>query len=167
MKQAMMLLAFCLIIITLAAQQSNDGKIDASTGKKILDSLPATMQNNNVNTKNDKVWDAAGFLGVVVHRDYGTTNKIMLDVINLSPSIGKVNAMIAKPSTNSNYKIIKINGYKALVQTLTSEVNKTGYELLMPINETLVTFKAFDYTQDQFITIANKIPVAMIARKVK
>ena len=166
MRKIVMLCALCLTIVSLFAQKTN-GKIDAITGKKILDSLPANMQGKNLNTKNDKVWSPSGFIGVVVHRDYGTENKVTLEVINQSPSANKVSTIIAQPVSNANYTITQINGYKALVQTLKSEINKTGYELLLPINATLVTLRAFGYTQDQFLTMANNIPVAMIAQKVK
>jgi len=168
MKQVILLCIFYFIAMSLYAQTSNRRGIDVITGKKILDSLPATIQENTLNKQNDKVFEASGFIGVVVHRDYGGNNKLLLDVINNSPSINNINTMLlSQPSNSTNYKVTQVNGYKALIQQLNSEISKIGYELLIPVNNTLITFKAFGYTQDQFLTMANSIPIAMVARKTK
>lgn len=164
-------IALCICyftIIALHAQQSNPKKISVLTGKNILDSLPGSMQGNSRNAQHDKVFDASNLIGVIVHRDYGTVNRISIEVIDNSPSVTNVSTTITKPPTNTAiYTVTQIKGYKALVQQLSSEVGKTGYELLMPVNNSLIAFKAYGYTQDQFLTMANTIPVAMIARKVK
>jgi len=144
--------------------------LDMITGKEILKILPAKMQDQNVNTANDNVTGASGFVGVVIHRDYGTPDKnITLEVISNSPLIAGINTILSLPligNTGDN-KVIRINGYKALVQKTSGDNNRTDYEIQLPMNTTMITLKAPGYTQDQVIAMANTLPVAQIAKLVQ
>ena len=144
--------------------------LDMITGKEILKVLPAKMQDQNVNTANDNVTGASGFIGVVIHRDYGAQDKnVSLEVISNSPLIAGINTLLSLPligNTGDN-KVIRINGYKALVQKTTGDNNRTDYEIQLPMNTTMITLKAPGYTQDQVIAMANTLPIAQIAKLVQ
>jgi hypothetical protein len=149
------------------AMQQMLQEIDMIMGKEILKLLPAKMQDQNVNTKNDNVTVATGFVGTVIHRDYGVENKMVnLDVISNSPMITSINAILSLPligNTGDN-KVIKVNGYKALVQKVTGENDRTDYEIQLPMNNALFTLKAPGYTQDQLIAMVNSIPIDQVAK---
>ena len=57
--------------------------------------------------------------------------------------------------TLGDQKVIRIKGYKALVQKVTGSYDRTDYELQLPLNNSLITLKAPGYTQDQIIKMAN------------
>jgi hypothetical protein len=61
-------------------------------------------------------------------------------------------------------KIIKINGYKALVEKVTGPNERTDYEIQLPLNSTLISFKAPGFSQDDVIKMANTLPIADIAK---
>lgn len=144
--------------------------LDMITGKEILKVLPAKMQDQNANTANDNVTGASGFVGVVIHRDYGAQDKnITVEVISNSPLISGINALLSIPligNTGDN-KVIKVNGYKALLQKVSGDNNHTDYELQLPMNTTMITLKAPGYTQEQVVAMANTLPIAQIAKLVQ
>ena len=49
-------------------------ELDIITGKEVLKLLPAKMGEKAANTKNDNVSGSSGFVGVVIHREYGTVD---------------------------------------------------------------------------------------------
>lgn len=176
MKNIFLIIVFYFIVYSIDAQQSSGKKIDVATGKEILKMFPQKMQDQSAIDKNDKVVKSLGSVGVVVHRNYGTGRKVMsLEVINNSLSVTNVNAAIAKlpnnnqgPDNNSvQSKVIQINGYKGLMQPYWGEAIKSGYELLIPVGISLISFRAFEYTEDEFLNMSNTIPVATIAQKLK
>ena len=163
---------FIYSIIFFAVATSNAQKrFDEKTGQEILKLFPAKMNGKDAKAAQDRVKDvkgARGFLGVIVHRDYGDYNQnIRVEVINNSPSLISVNAFLANPINDpEKYKVISIDGHKALIQTLTGENSKLNYELLLPMTATLLTVRSTGYTRDDLIAMANTIPVATIAKKV-
>jgi hypothetical protein len=60
-----------------------------------------------------------------------------------------------------------MGGYKALVQKTTGSNDRVDYEVQLPLNSSLITFKAPGYSQDQVIKMASTIPVADIAKMVQ
>lgn len=194
MKQIVLLCVVCFTCATAHAQDFNKGLADARaaytagklddsrfamqqmlqeldiiTGKEIIKLLPAKMQDQNVNTANDNVNGSSGFVGVVVHRDYGQENKsINVEIISNSPMITSINAILAMPLIGNmgDNKVIKIGGYKALVQK-SSNGSGFDYEVQLPLNATLITLKAPGYTQDQVVQMANSLPIAQIAKIVQ
>jgi len=159
-------------------------EIDMITGKEIVKILPQKMGDNlTANTAKDNVNVATGFYGVIIERDYGSptvtgnTNNntntggtgASLQIITNSPMIGTLNTLLSIPiigGMGGNNKVIKINGYKALVQK--SENGTTAdYEVQLPLNSTLITFKAPGFSMDDVIKMANTIPVSDIAKLVQ
>jgi hypothetical protein len=159
------------------AMQQALQELDILTGKEVLKLLPAKMINENARMERDNVSGASGFLGVLIHREYGVDVKklpadsfysktVSLEIISNSPLIGTINALLSLPfiGNNADQKIIKVNGYKALVQKVSGNDEKPEFELQLPLNNSLVTLKAPGHTQDELIKMANTIPVAEIAR---
>ena len=143
-------------------------ELDIITGKEILKILPTTMETKAANIKLDNVTGASGFAGVVIHREYGTvdSSNVELEVIGNSPLIGSINAILSMPfvGNSGDQKVIKINGYKALVQKTSGNYDQVNYEIQLPLTGSLITFRAPGLTQDQVIKLANTIPVADIAK---
>lgn len=143
-------------------------ELDIVTGKEVIKLLPMKMGDKTANTKADNVTGSSGFLGVIIHREYGTvdTSNIDLEIISNSPLIGSINALLSVPfiGSSGDNKIIKINGYKALAQKVTGSNDRTDYEIQLPLNNTLITFKAPGYSQDDVIKMANTLPIEDIAK---
>lgn len=143
-------------------------ELDIVTGKEVIKLLPMKMGDKAANTKADNVTGSSGFLGVIIHREYGTvdTSNIDLEIISNSPLIGSINALLSVPfiGSSGDNKIIKINGYKALAQKVTGSNDRTDYEIQLPLNNTLITFKAPGYSQDDVIKMANTLPIEDIAK---
>lgn len=143
-------------------------ELDIITGKEVLKILPPKMGDKSANTKVDNVTGSSGFFGVIIHREYGTvdTSKIDLEIISNSPLISSINAILSVPfmGASGDNKIIKINGYKALVEKVTGPNERTDYEIQLPLNSTLITFKAPGYSQDDVVKMANTLPIEDIAK---
>lgn len=143
-------------------------ELDVITGKEVLKILPVKMGDKSANAKADNVTGSSGFFGVIIHREYGTvdSSNIDLEIISNSPLISSINAILSVPfmGASGDNKIIKINGYKALVEKVAGPNERTDYEIQLPLNSALITFKAPGYSQDDVIKMANTLPVEDIAK---
>ena len=150
------------------AMQQMLQEIDIITRKEVLKMLPQKMGDKAVNTKEDNVSGSSGFFGVIIHREYGTvdSSNVNVEIVSNSPLIGSINALLSIPfvGNSGDQKVIKINGYKALVQKTTGSYDRTDYELQLPLNSSLITLKAPGYSQDDVIKMANTLPIADIAK---
>jgi hypothetical protein len=146
--------------------------LDQAIGKEILTMLPTAFGSLNYNQKDDNVTGGGGAAtGLFVHRTYGAYPKgANVDIINNSPMIASINAMLNTPMLggmmkNENQKTVKVQGYKAILQkNATNDQGKTGYELQVPFNNTLLTFKLDDTDENEVLQFANNIPMAKIAQ---
>jgi hypothetical protein len=148
--------------------------LDMITGKEVLKLLPLKMGDKSANTKADNVTSASGFLGVIIHREWasekkeeGSENKnINLDIISNSPLITSINALLSVPFVGNagGNKVVKINGYKALITKVETGNDKEDYDLQMPLNNCLITLKAPGVKQDDIIKYANSLPIPDIAK---
>jgi hypothetical protein len=142
-------------------------ELDMITGKEVLKLLPQKMMEHAAVTKLDNVTGASGFVGVIIHREWGSgANKIDVDIISNSPLITSLNALLSVPfigNTGDN-KVVKISGYKGLITKVDAGNNTTNYDLQLPLNNALITLKAPGLTQDQVIKLANALPVQEIAK---
>lgn len=145
-------------------------ELDMITGKEVLKILPQKMDDKAAVTAKDNVSGASGWAGVDIHREFGAADKLVtLELITNSPLLGSLNALLSLPfiANNADQKVIKIDGYKALVQKVSSANDKTEYELQLPLNGSLITLKAPGYTQEQVVKMANTIPVSQIAKMIQ
>lgn len=147
--------------------------IDVVIGKEVLKMLPAKMDAFASNVKSDNVTPNTGLTGVLIHRDYGTGEKMLtLDIMSNSPLIASMNAILSMPfianSGDGTQKVVKIQGYKGVLQkSVDSETNQTSYTLQVPINATLLTFTAPNSSEADVLKWANTIPVPQIAKLVQ
>ncbi|OLY92947.1 hypothetical protein SAMN05444008_10443 [Cnuella takakiae] len=158
------------------AMQQMMHELDIITGKEVLTLLPQKLDTLSANIPHDEVTGASGFTGVVIHRDYGkaiaqdgSEDKVSLEVITNSPLLGALNGLLALPilGNNPDQKVVKINGYKALVTKVSSTGEKDAFEVQLPLNNSLITLKAPGYNQDKIVAMANTIPVAAIAKAIQ
>lgn len=145
-------------------------ELDITIGKEVLKMLPVKLENLNMNKAADNVTGTHGFLGVNIHRDYGTPGKkAEIDMITNSPLVASINAILAIPfvgnTADGNQKRVKIDGYKGLLQkNVNSETNKSTWELQMPFNSTLLTLRTDNAEEAEILRMAAQIPIAEIAR---
>ncbi len=145
-------------------------ELDITMGKEVLKLLPSKLEVLEANLSADNVTGMSGFLGVLIHREYGKPgNFAELDLITNSPLAASINTILSIPilggSGDGNQKRIKIDGYKGLLQkNVNSETQKTSYELQMPFNSTLLTFKMESNDEAKFLKMAAEIPIAEISK---
>ncbi|HEY0742818.1 MAG TPA: hypothetical protein VGD40_15215 [Chryseosolibacter sp.] len=155
------------------AMQQMLTEIDLAIGREILKLLPAKLETMAANPKSDNVTANTGLAGSVIHRDYGTGEKISnIDIMSNSPLVASLNAILSLPfmanSGDGTQKIIKVDGYKGILQkSVDTETNKTDYTLQIPINATLLTLAVPNSTEADVIKMANSIPVSQIAKLVQ
>jgi len=145
-------------------------ELDITIGKEVLKLLPAKLDNLNMNAASDNVTGMTGFLGVNIHRDYGTADKkAEVNLITNSPLVASINTILSIPfvgnSGDGSQKRVKIDGYKGLLQkNVNSETSKADYELQMPFNSTLLTFRMENADEAEVLKMAAQIPIAEIAK---
>jgi hypothetical protein len=139
----------------------------------VLKVLPSNMGALAAVTANDNVTANTGIAGVMIHREYGSGQKVYnLDLMSNSPLIASVNAILSIPfignSGDGTQKVIKVEGYKGMLQKSVDETTKkTDYTLQIPIGSTLLTFTAPDTSEDEVIKMANTIPLSQITKLVE
>ena len=152
-------------------QMLND--LDMAIGREVLKMLPTKMGSLATNSANDNVTANTGLTGVLIHRDYGTGEKMFnLDLMSNSPLVASINAILSIPfmgnSGDGTQKIIKIDGYKGMLQkSVDEETKKTDFTLQVPIGSTLLTFTVPDTSEDEVIKMANTIPLSQITKLVQ
>lgn len=174
MKKICILFIFCFTVLLLHAQKLKK-ELDVPTAKEILKLLPDKMKDKNANKNEDKVIGKSGFIGVSVHRNYGQEKKgdvkknIFIEFINQSPSLIPLNNILslAISVSSTKYTLTSMNGYPALIQKFSGEDGTINYELLLPLETSLLTLKAPGYDQDELIELANSIPVDKIVKKLE
>lgn len=157
------------------AMQQMMQQLDILTGKEVLALLPAQLDTMKAVKKEDRVSGTSGFAGVVIHRAYGAPQQpnssigtAQLEVVTNAPLLSSVNTLLALPlmANNADQKVIKINGYKALVQQQGAG-ERADYEVQIPLTHSLITLKAPGLSEEKIIVLANTIPVADIAKQVQ
>lgn len=155
------------------AMQQMITELDMAIGKEVLKMLPTKMDAMAANTKTDNVTANTGLAGVLIHRDYGTGDKICnIDIMGNSPLVASLNAMLSLPfmgnSGDGTQKVIKVDGYKGILQkTVNTETNKTDFTLQIPVNSSLLTFNIPNSNEADVLKYANTIPVQQIAKMVQ
>lgn len=147
-------------------------ELDVVIGKEILKELPTKLGSLNYNDKEDNVTGSSGMgAGLFVHRSYGAElNTAKIDIINNSPLITSLNAMLAIPfignSGDGTQKVVKVQGYKSVLnKNENTETGKIGYTLQIPMNNTLFTLEMDDTNENEIQSLANAIPLSKIAQK--
>ncbi len=160
------------------AMQQMLQQLDSLTGEQVLKLLPTKMIDKDVRTQRDDVSGASGFIGVLIHREYGVDVKksaydslaVELDIISNSPLIGTINALLSLPlgiGSGPDQKIVKVQGYKALLSKTSGDAENKEFELQLPLNNALITLRAPGRSQDDILKMANLIPVGDIAKLIQ
>lgn len=157
------------------ALQQMLAELDMIIGKEVLKALPPTMLDKPAVAKLDNVTGASGFLGVVIHREYGKeyssmdtteSRNVNVEIISNSPLIASINSLLSIPliGNSGDNKVIKIAGYKALVTKSQGNNGESNYDLQLPLGSSLITVKAPGATQEQVAQIAGSLPIQDIAK---
>ena len=156
------------------AMQQMMQELDILIGKEVLKVLPEKMDTTTANKAKDNVSGASGWVGVVVHREYGTRaadgSQTTLEILTNSPIVGMLNSVLSMPmmaGANPDQKIVRIAGYKGLVQKVSGPNGREDYEVQVPLTNSLLTFKAPGLSQDKVVELANTIKIADIAKLVQ
>jgi hypothetical protein len=148
------------------------GDLDIVIGKEIIKLLPTKVASLNYNAKEDNVTGGSGTVtGLFVERRYGAETKTAtINVFNNSPVMSSINTILSMPliggmMRDENQKVIKIQGYKSLLnKTVDSDAGKTNYELQVPMNNTLLTVKMDDTSEQEIAAVANGLQLSKIAQ---
>jgi hypothetical protein len=148
------------------------GDLDIVIGKEIIELLPTKVASLNYNAKEDNVTGGSGTVtGLFVERRYGAETKTAtINVFNNSPLMSSINTILSMPliggmMRDENQKVIKIQGYKSLLNKIVdSDTGKTNYELQVPMNNTLLTVKMDDTSEQEIAAVANGLQLSKIAQ---
>jgi hypothetical protein len=84
--------------------------------------------------------------------------------------MSSINTILSMPliggmMRDENQKVIKIQGYKSLLNKIVdSDTGKTNYELQVPMNNTLLTVKMDDTSEQEIAAVANGLQLSKIAQ---
>ncbi|WP_416865402.1 MAG: hypothetical protein ACMVP2_23775 [Imperialibacter sp.] len=153
------------------ALQQSLAEVDKEIGKEILGILPKSVGGFSFVEANDNVsGNSSSFGGLFVHRDYGdTTKSVAIDLMDNSPMLAGINSLLAMPmimnSSDGSQKVIKVSGYKALLQRKEAAQAIGGYTLQIPFNQSLFTVD-FDgaFTESEVTSVANAMPISEVAK---
>ena len=131
--------------------------------------LPTTLGSLQYNAQQDNVTGGAGMAtGLFVSRSYGAQpSSGRIDIINNSPMITSINAILAIPfvgnSADGSQKVVKVQGYKGVLnKNENTETGKTGYTLQVPMNNTLFTISMDDTNENEIQALASNVPLSKI-----
>jgi hypothetical protein len=147
------------------AMQQMLQELDVMAGKDLLKILPVKLDALSANTSNDNVTGNSGFAGIMIYRDYGAGDKTAeIEIIGNSPVMASVNALLTLPfgQSNGDSKIMKVDGYKALLRKTVSDTNTVSYEIQVPLTSSLLTLKVNGLSEDAVQKLAATLPVAKL-----
>lgn len=153
------------------ALQQSLAEVDKEIGKEILKVLPQALGGLQYVSADDNVsGNSSAFGGLFVHRYYGdTTRSVSIDLMDNSPMLAGINTILAMPmimnSADGNQKVIKVSGYKALLQKNDTGDGEGGYTIQIPFNQSLFTMEFQGrFTENDVTSAANSLPVAEVAK---
>jgi len=153
------------------ALQQSLAEVDREIGREIITLLPQSFVGLDVVEGGDNVsGNSSSYGGLFVHREYGdTTKSVTIDLIDNSPMLIGINTMLAMPmmmnSTDGSQKVVKVGGYKALLQRKDTEQGVNGYTVQVPFNQSLFTLEFNgSYSETEVTSAANSLPIAEISK---
>jgi hypothetical protein len=144
-------------------------ELDMKIGHDMLKMLPQQLETLKYDPKADNVsGGSASGMGVTITRKYGTPDKqASVDIVNNSPLMAMVSTTLSLPAmmmTDPNQKTVKVGGYKSLLQKQTADDGTVSYDLMIPFNSNLLTFKLNKTTEAEVLRLANLLPLAKIGQ---
>ncbi len=147
-----------------AVQQAMLG-VEMEIGKKVLESLPATVSGLVKVEESDQVTSAGyGWSGLTIQREYLKDDKeLRTTVANNSAWMSAVNMYMANggyaQTTNGeqNWKQIKVKGHKAIIEY----DEDSGYKLSVPLGQTsLIVWEGVNFASEQeMVSAANSFDI--------
>jgi hypothetical protein len=146
------------------------GILDEAIAKEILKMLPTKLGAMDYKPKEDQLTGgSSGYAGgLFVNRFFGNDPKTAsIEIVNNSPFITSINAFLNMPMIgmgDSDQKSIKVQGYKGILRKqVGTDDNKLNFELQIPFNNTLLTLKVNDTTENEITQFADAIPLSKLA----
>ncbi len=153
------------------ALQQSLAEVDKEIGREIIALLPQSIVGLSVVAGSDNVsGNSSAYGGLYVHREYGdTTKSVTIDLIDNSPMPMGINSMLAMPmimnSSDGSQKVIKVGGYKALLQRNDTDQGVGGYTVQVPFNQSLFTIEFNGaYNEAEVTSAANGLPIPEISK---
>lgn len=146
--------------------------LDVVIGQEILKLLPTKLGSQDYVATEDNVSGGSAGLtsGLFVHRSYGDdSNATRLEIINNSPMITSINAILSIPmmgnSADGSQKIVKVQGYKSILnKNENTDTGRVGYSLQVPMNNTLFTLEMDECSESEIQQLAASIPLSKIVQ---
>jgi hypothetical protein len=155
------------------ALQQMLSELDIIIGKEVLKLLPTQMDTMRTNSAEDNVTGNISFVGATIHRTYGKgIKKAELDIINNSPMLAALNAIISAPLmgmfNDGKTKILKVQGYKSrLSKEEDSDTGKPSYKLEMPFSNALLTLKVNNSSEAEILSMVNTLALDKISKLIQ
>ena len=147
--------------------------IDVVIGKEILKILPTRLNKYDCDEKQDYVMgNSGGLTGLSVTRNYfdksDSSKTLNISILNNSPMIATLNAFMTNPmfmnTSGGTQKVVRVAGYKSVLNKKMDEDIQTGYELQVPFGQSLMTFSCEGVTNEsEMISMAEKVDIKAIA----
>jgi hypothetical protein len=148
-------------------------ELDIIIGKEVLKLMPQKLDSITANPGEDRVSANVGFIGATIHRSYGATGRLQVEIINNSPLIGTLNmflnsSFLGGMVRDENTKVVKVQGYKARLEKQGENENgKNNYTLQLPFNGALMSFTANGLDEKAVLAAANSFPLQEIAKLIQ
>ena len=152
-------------------------QLELVIGKEVLKILPTSIDGKeSIESEDNVLAQGAGIAGLNVTRKYGTTSSetesIEFNLVNNSPMLKMINSMLSNPLMMSaggmGQKMVRIQGYKALIETGESETGETeSVTIQVPFGDSLITVEFNKYTdENQAIALVDEIKIGEIVKLV-
>lgn len=148
-------------------------ELDIIIGKEVLKLMPTKLDSLASNPMEDHVSANVSFVGATIHRSYGKEGKVSVEIINNSPLIASLNAilnssMLGGMIRDENTKVVKVQGYKARLEKQGENTEgKPNYNMQIPFSGALMTITANGLDESQVLSAANSFPLADIAKLIQ
>ena len=148
-------------------------ELDLIIGKEVLKMMPMKLDTLNVNSREDHVTANSGFIGTTIHRSYGAKGKASVEIISNSPMISSLNAFLNMPMLggmmrDEKTKVVKVQGYKSRLEKQNDNADgKPSYDLQIPFNGALMTFKTSGMDEEEVLRLVNTFPLQDIAKLIQ
>lgn len=143
-------------------------QIDEKAGQEVLKIYPVSLANFKASSPGEV--NGSG-LGVMINRSYQSENKtIELGTITNSPLIESLNAILKASAymSDPNQKVVKVSGYKAMLQKSVSDNGGNHFQLQIPLGNILITLEGGNgVLENELIAAASQLPLANIEALLK
>ena len=159
---------------TRAALEKALNELDIIIGHEILKVYPESFDNYKYKEEEDVVMgNSGGLTGLNVERKYYAGDDqydyISILMMNNSPMMAMVNSFMTNPlfmnSADGSQKVVRVNGYKALLTKQDNGDGSFGYELQVPMGQSLLSLEFEKINNEsKVLSYAETVDIKTIAR---